>query len=608
MDPLSTLTSTLTLAKLLLEALKLGRNCVETLRNRSAETEKLALRMSLAMDRGEALHNLMFGTGSAGDVHTTSPGPGGSLVRNETDVLPIFLQLRHKTTMNVMAIVNQYHDVIHSRYRDLRQSYHLEPNTVSTSSPSSHKSVGIQKQLSWMIRGKRLLQSTVEDCERLNDLLTEVIQLYLLERAPVFTTVPAVHPSLRGLKSNVDVRNLGLDDEIDLIRIASSENQDWENLEIEVIHFEDGAVSFGVGGQRKVGYRNGRPVLVEFKQVNLYVDDEAGRLGRLENSHSGEVVPAAPETTHSTPTVQRIRQLAAILHRNHSSKSRLLHCQGLYWDAESSSYGFVHQFPPGRTTAPKSLLDLLESSSSRNRRLNSSKPPLEARFNLALTLAIAIFQFHAVGWVHKSVRSENLVFFSNPGASLSEVVREPWLIGFEYAREETGFSEKANGGANIAVDPRTDLYRHPDIWDSELDQRPTTRFDKQHDLYSLGVILLEIGLWQPVGQFDKHSFKNAVHDDRFDIRKLFLRKATEELPFFTGSLYALIVARCLSGIRSDPERIEGGVTGVSSEAQTVDLAELFRDQVMIPLRKLVASSANLPAEDGLDDYLATLSV
>ncbi|KAK4210139.1 hypothetical protein QBC37DRAFT_322655 [Rhypophila decipiens] len=575
MEPLSALTSALTLAKLLLESLKLGRNCVETLRNRSAEAAKLALRMSLAMDRGEALHNLMFGTGSVGGV--SSPGRAGSEIRVESDVLPVFHQLRYKTSMNVMGIVNQYHDVIHSRYRDLRQSYPLEADTVGTGTSSSQKSTSIQTQLSWMLRGKRLLQSTVEDCERLNDLLTEIIQLYLLEKSPIFTTVPTVHPSLTGLKTNTDVKNLGLDEEIDLIRIASSENQDWENLEIEVTQFEE---SFGLGGQRKIGHRNGWKVLVEFKKVTLSVDDEAGRLGRPGNA--GGVVPAAPDAKHSAPTVQRIRQLATILHRNHSSKSRLLHCQGLYWHAESSSYGFVHQFPPGRSTTPKSLLGLLELSSSRSRRLNGSKPALEARLNLALTLAIALFQFHAVGWVHKSIRSENLIFFSDEGASLSDVIGDPWLIGFEYAREETGFSEKANRGAMIAVDPSTDLYRHPDIWNGEADKRPTTRFDKQHDIYSLGVLLLEIGLWQPVGQFDKHNFTNAVYDDRFDIRKLFLKKASEELPFLTGSLYASIVARCLSGLRFDPPRIEGVVAKVdptSSGAQSVDLAELFRDQV-----------------------------
>lgn len=123
----------------------------------------------MALDRGESLHNLLFGNGQ-----------GASL----SEVTPVFRHLRSKTSANVVFIVNQYHDLIHSRYRDLHQTYLLEADVTFHSASSSHKGVGggIQQQISWLFKGKRLLQSTAEDCEWLNELLMEVIQLYLLER------------------------------------------------------------------------------------------------------------------------------------------------------------------------------------------------------------------------------------------------------------------------------------------------------------------------------------------------------------------------------------------------------------------------------------------
>ena len=525
MDPLSAFASALTLASFLLESLKLGRKCVEVIRGQSAEAANLSLRMSLALDRGESLHNLLFGAGEGA---------------SQSEVTPIFRHLRPKTSANVVFIVNKYHDLIHSRYRDLHQTYLLEADMTFHSASSSQKggSGGIQQHISWLFKGRRLLQSTTEDCERLNELLMEVIQLYLLERSPTFSNL-SVHPNLAGLKSDKDVMQLGLDDEINILRITSSENQAWESLEVTNVQFDDAA-----SHHRKSGFCNGHKVLVEFKGFILEEDCNQNR--------------ATPQP--SKPTMQRIRQLATILHQNHSARSRLLRCEGLYRHLSSPAYGLILQYPDGRTTPPRSLLDILLTPRSRT---HGIKPPLEIRMNLALTLAVALFQFHAVKWVHKSVRSDNIIFFPRDhDSSLLDIISEPWLIGFEYAREDFGFSDNPIGSP---FDPSKDLYRHPDTWGL-----PTVRFAKKYDIYSLGVVLLEVGLWQSIRQLEQNGFKHAVYDDRFDIRRLFIQKAKETLPFFTGTCYADLTARCLAGSFDD-----GAETGA------VDTAEQFRDQVSL---------------------------
>lgn len=59
------------------------------------------------------------------------------------------------------------------------------------------------------------------------------------------------------------------------------------------------------------------------------------------------------------------------------------------------------------------------------------------------------------------------------------------MLGFEFSRPETYFS----AGLEDKCLAR-DIYRHPD-----RQQSPTQPFSKLHDIYALGVVLLEIGAY-----------------------------------------------------------------------------------------------------------------
>ena len=65
---------------------------------------------------------------------------------------------------------------------------------------------------------------------------------------------------------------------------------------------------------------------------------------------------------------------------------------------------------------------------------------------------------------------------------------EPWLHGFEYSRPELDFS-----AGFVDSCPSRDIYRHP-----ERQGQPQKLFNKLHDIYALGVVLLEIGISSPV--------------------------------------------------------------------------------------------------------------
>lgn len=129
--------------------------------------------------------------------------------------------------------------------------------------------------------------------------------------------------------------------------------------------------------------------------------------------------------------------------------------------------------------SPYMLLDLYKSQ---------SRMPLGHRICLAHALAVALENFHRVGWVHKEIRSSNIFFIPGdqstvipgsartPSALAGSInLSTPWLFGFEYARSE-------DAGTKLEEDHNltNNLYRHPFRWG-----RPRAKFTKAHDVYSL---------------------------------------------------------------------------------------------------------------------------
>lgn len=85
----------------------------------------------------------------------------------------------------------------------------------------------------------------------------------------------------------------------------------------------------------------------------------------------------------------------------------------------------------------------------------------------------------------------------------------------------------------------------------------------QHDVYSLGVCLLEIGMWTPFVRFDTESAVPGIpeiaavpsmHDQRkraFEIKRIFTDLAKEKLPSLVGDRYTEVVISCLTCLDKD---------------------------------------------------------
>lgn len=188
-------------------------------------------------------------------------------------------------------------------------------------------------------------------------------------------------------------------------------------------------------------------------------------------------------TTRKVPLAEtRIARLASLLRKKLPSGFRSPRCLG-YCRSEipghGCNFGLVFQAPSCRLTNLTSLRDILGER---------PKPSLSIRISLSSLLAECLRTFHSVDWLHKGFRSENVLFLSDHADGLDFLV--PYVTGFELSRP--------NEDIEMTIQPKKDLlrdlYRHPHV----QSQAEYTPYRKMYDLYSMGVLLLEIINWRPI--------------------------------------------------------------------------------------------------------------
>ncbi|KAF3937352.1 hypothetical protein ABW19_dt0204187 [Dactylella cylindrospora] len=121
---------------------------------------------------------------------------------------------------------------------------------------------------------------------------------------------------------------------------------------------------------------------------------------------------------------------------------------------------------------------------------NSVVPSLNYRVSLCHQLAVAVLQTETLHLVHKNIRPENILLFPcgnilTPGA---EEIPSLLLYGWQYARSVDGSATSLGG--EISLQRR--IYQHPE----RQVQVAEKRYNMGHDVYSLGVCMLEILTWK----------------------------------------------------------------------------------------------------------------
>lgn len=248
-------------------------------------------------------------------------------------------------------------------------------------------------------------------------------------------------------------------------------------------------------------------------------------------------------------------------HSTLDATTYVLPCLGYIDEPIKGRLAILFEMPASHADSnEESSLNTVETLKNRLDRIHSrksdSKLPLEQKFQLAARVCTTVLNLHCSGWLHKSIRSDNVLLWRtsqesgdvedmNSPESTSSVfpVAEEYdvfLKGFEFAREAVG---KSNPFESTVVD---DLYRHPD-----RQGLPSTQFTRQHDLYAVGLLLLEIGEGRTLSSLvDRHTRLSAEERAQYspqEYQYLFGKIAINSLPVSMGSRYANAVVRCLEG-------------------------------------------------------------
>lgn len=278
-------------------------------------------------------------------------------------------------------------------------------------------------------------------------------------------------------------------------------------------------------------------------------------VGRMKTSASpflaGTKEPTVPilveytpmlETQHAVPVPgsQRLdkvhNKLDQLIQNARISHLGLLNFLGYCLDRPNSRYAFIYQmpidyFPFLRNPAdllselkPKPLVALLQAGD------DYQVPNLETRFRLAYDLMMTVLQLRSQNTVHGNINSGNVLIFpglttsKNDEVRLTENLRRPYLTSFAQ------FS-----GNEPSPEPlSSSMYRHPDDKRSIEDDAGWA-----YDIYSLGLVLMEIGLWTPISRLWKMKYTNSMFKQR--IENVYLQKLGPKC----GSAYLHMVQLCL---------------------------------------------------------------
>ncbi|KAH8800318.1 prion-inhibition and propagation-domain-containing protein [Xylogone sp. PMI_703] len=253
---------------------------------------------------------------------------------------------------------------------------------------------------------------------------------------------------------------------------------------------------------------------------------------------------------------QRVWKLAKLLSQPTKPKQfRAPRCLGYVCDMEEEyepRYGFVYEVP---------AQEKLDGSSKQQQQMHNLRemfltmlcPSLTRRMRLALMISESLFYLHAVNWLHKGLRSKSILFFTDATPNPQTDFSSPIVSGFDFSRPDLPDEVSVRHPSNIF----DDLYRPPERLEDPYGAG-TPRAQKSNDVYSLGIILLEIAFWQPIEMVmgismegkNVRSLVRKIRErilDRRDDGVAGKQSILAELEGRAGDVYAEVVRRCVQG-------------------------------------------------------------
>jgi hypothetical protein len=280
-----------------------------------------------------------------------------------------------------------------------------------------------------------------------------------------------------------------------------------------------------------------------------------------------------PEINQPNPEIQfRVAKLVVQLALNNDKvRLRVPHCLGYFvYESEDrqSRFGLVFKKPAkvANNMMPITLRDIIQKTVKDE----SEKPSVKDRIVLMKLLAETLERLHAVDWLHKDLRSANVLFypFTTPpndvSASIVKIgdkyidLADPYISGFDYLLPAIPDVETLHRGGN----PELDIYRHPDVQRTgnrepsfshlsadDLGASSREPYKKSYDIYSLGLLFMEISHWSPLHIILAIDLHEARLKQTWQVRNTVLQE-TRYLGFIKshlGNTVEGVVRACLEG-------------------------------------------------------------
>lgn len=402
----------------------------------------------------------------------------------------------------------------------------------------------VLKKFTWSIRDKAAYRELLDDLVGFNDTLEKILP------GPMQDFLETVLPATACASSN--------ESELPSLEEASAQHAFLKSQ----VQWTSSVHAIGV-----------IPRGTQLDEKTLEKCDEIGRnkncyLAKRSKDKSNEylLVDWSPWETASKERTERMGSVSGLLGESKCKELRLLTCLGYLEEQDTRSqkcrYALVYDLMVGKNspsviaTAPRklrTLSQLLENFKT------VQFPPLETRLLLARSLCRAMLLYHSSGWIHHDFRSHNVILVGGSaiidgtaktyaadyqGLNMDEL----FIIGLGHSRDEADVSLMfADRKAISKTLKQQRRYWSPDYLLSSGRQRTARMFQRSHDIYSLGCVLLEIGVWRPL---ESYTWESAYDEDHTKWHKRLLREEGK-LRAMCGSRYTEAVMTCLNWTTSD---------------------------------------------------------
>lgn len=516
---------------------------------------------------------------------------------------------------DVCGILQQVHDLIENTDR-LFQKYGLEVNTADeTTAVEINKPNSMKLKFKYAFKDKAKFESLIEDLKAFNDGLFSLLRLSEYQAI----NLVAHSATLRSAEYSANLEDLRLASAQEPGEAVRRHQPLYRDLYLGatsklLVVAQDRTDAVPSGITLEVAKDSGslkKPLssISEYPRDCPSSDRVIARF-RSGDSSTGILIEWKP-FDRDNPQLRlistRVDNLARVLAASSPKPVdlRILDCLGYVEDEERSEprFGYLFRLPEdAEHSPPQSLFTLLA------RGPDALLPDLGDRFELARALAASVIRLHDCGWVHGELDSLNIVFFqhaqpvgsptvtpptkdddSRSGSGSTPETRfaplpsrhpnrgylsitRPYVLGFTYARPSDPAEVTAEWTANpvpTSSNPHS-LYRHPALQTPHRSAQVAGTVGllrrQRYDLFSLGLVLLEIGLWERLDALWKPKY--AAEPGAF-VAKL-LRAYVPRLRHRMGAVYCGVVEELLGIGKVEAERD----VGVGEVGEEVEWAEV----------------------------------